>query len=337
MRKRLETIALILVMAASLLAIHVYITFFTPASRDSSVKLVYVQKGTSFRVVASNLEKAGVVKDSDSLVWAASLLGAYKKIKAGEYELMATMTPMEVLEILIKGRVKRHLVTIPEGYNVREVALVLSAAGLADPDEFVKKATDARLVASLGLEGETLEGYLFPDTYEFTKGMGTDELIARMVEKFRAVYFPVFSEQAKKDGLSMRKVLTLASIIEKETGAPEERPLISAVFRNRLKKGIRLQSDPTVIYGIKGFDGNLTKAHLLAKTPYNTYAIYGLPPGPIANPGRESIAAALNPAKEDFLYFVSRNNGTHFFSKSLKEHNNAVNRFQRAAKNMEKG
>lgn len=337
MRKRLETIALILVMAASLLAIHVYITFFTPASRDSSVKLVYVQKGTSFRVVASNLEKAGVVKDSDSLVWAASLLGAYKKIKAGEYELMATMTPMEVLEILIKGRVKRHLVTIPEGYNVREVALVLSATGLADPDEFVKKATDARLVASLGLEGETLEGYLFPDTYEFTKGMGTDELIARMVEKFRAVYFPVFSEQAKKDGLSMRKVLTLASIIEKETGAPEERPLISAVFRNRLKKGIRLQSDPTVIYGIKGFDGNLTKAHLLAKTPYNTYAIYGLPPGPIANPGRESIAAALNPAKEDFLYFVSRNNGTHFFSKSLKEHNNAVNRFQRAAKNMEKG
>lgn len=337
MRKRLETIALILVMAASLLAIHVYITFFTPASRDSSVKLIYVQKGTSFRVVASNLEKAGVVKDSDSLVWAASLLGAYKKIKAGEYELMATMTPMEVLEILIKGRVKRHLVTIPEGYNVREVALVMGAAGLADPDEFMKRSSDARLVASLGLEGETLEGYLFPDTYEFTRGMGTDEMIARMVEKFKAVYFPDFSEQAKKDGLSMRKVLTLASIIEKETGAPEERPLISAVFRNRLKKGIKLQSDPTVIYGIKGFDGNLTRAHLVTKTPYNTYAIYGLPPGPIANPGRESIAAALNPAKEGFLYFVSRNDGTHFFSKSLKEHNNAVNRFQRAAKNMEKG
>lgn len=337
MRKRLETIALILVMAASLLAVHVYITFFTPASHDSSVKVVYVQKGTSFRVVASNLEKAGVVKDSDSLVWAASLLGAYKKIKAGEYEFMATMTPMEVLEVLIKGRVKRHLVTIPEGYNIREVALVMGAAGLADPDEFAGRAYDARLVASLGLEGETLEGYLFPDTYEFTKGMSTDEMIGRMVEKFKAVYFPDYNEQAKKNGLSMRKVLTLASIIEKETGAPEERPLISAVFRNRLKKGIKLQSDPTVIYGIKGFDGNLTRAHLVTRTPYNTYAVYGLPPGPIANPGKESIAAALNPAKEDYLYFVSRNDGTHFFSKSLKEHNNAVNRFQRAAKGLGKG
>ncbi|MBI4949766.1 MAG: endolytic transglycosylase MltG [Deltaproteobacteria bacterium] len=337
MRKRLETIVLLLVMAASLLAVHVYITFYTPASRDSSVKLVYVQKGASFRVVASNLEKAGVVKDSDSLVWAASLLGAYKKIKAGEYEFMATMTPMEVLEILIKGKVKRHLVTIPEGYNIREVALVLSEAGLVDPDDFVKHATDGKLVASLGLEGDTLEGYLFPDTYEFTRGMGADDLIRKMSEKFKAVYFPEFSEQAKRNGLSMRKVITLASIIEKETGAPEERTLISAVFRNRLKKGIKLQSDPTVIYGIKGFDGNLTRAHLVTKTPYNTYAIYGLPPGPIANPGKESISAALNPASEDYLYFVSRNDGTHFFSKNLKEHNKAVNRFQRSAKNVEKG
>ncbi|MBI5642318.1 MAG: endolytic transglycosylase MltG [Deltaproteobacteria bacterium] len=330
MRKWFETILLFLLMAGSLLAIHFYITFYTPASREGGIRVIYIQKGMSFRVVAANLEKAGVVRDSDSLILAANLLGAYKKIKAGEYEFNRAMTPMEVLEILIKGRVKRHLITIPEGYNIKDVAAVLKEAGLATERDFIEKATDKRFVASLGMEGATLEGYLFPDTYEFTRGMGTDEIITRMVEKFKSIYFPEFNDLARKKGLTMKKVLTIASIIEKETGSADERELISAVFHNRLKKGIKLQSDPTVIYDIQGFDGNLTKKHLLTRTPYNTYVVYGLPPGPIANPGKASIRAALYPADEEYLYFVSRNDGTHFFSRNLKDHNKAVIQYQKS-------
>jgi len=161
--------------------------------------------------------------------------------------------------------------------------------------------------------------------------MSADEMIARMVERFRQV-FSEFEFEVEKSGMSMRKIVTLASIIEKETGAPSERNLISAVFHNRLKKGIRLQSDPTVIYGIPFFDGNIKKQHLAMKSPYNTYVNFGLPPGPIANPGKDSISAALRPAKADYLYFVSRNDGSHQFSKSLKEHNKAVNQFQRSMK-----
>ncbi len=329
MRKRAQIILLVLVIIAIIAGIHIYITFYTPASREGGVKVVNIQKGTSFRVVAVNLEKAGIIKSSGSLVLAANLLGANKKAKAGEYELSPSMTPMEVLEVLIKGRVKRHLVTIPEGFNIQEVASVLGEKGLVDEKEFVSKAADTKFVASLGLEGQTLEGYLFPDTYELTKGMGTEEIIGKMVEKFKSVYSAEFDGAARSRGLSTRKVITLASIIEKETGAPEERELISAVIYNRLKKGIKLQSDPTVIYGISGFDGNLTRKHLAAKTPYNTYVIYGLPPGPIANPGKASIKAALNPANEDYLYFVSKNDGTHYFSRNLKEHNKAVHQFQK--------
>lgn len=332
MRKRLETITIIILIVAALAATHLYITFYTPASKTGELKLVNVQKGTSFRVVAANLEKAGVIRDSDSFIFAANILGAYKKIKAGEYEFNTSMTPMEVLEFLVKGRIKRHLVTIPEGFNIKDIAAELKAEGILEPEAFLKKAADKKFISSLGIEGKSLEGYLFPDTYIFTRGMTPEEVITKMVNNFKAVYNSEFEKVAKQRGMSQTKVLTLASIIEKETGAPGERPLISAVFHNRLKKGIKLQSDPTVIYGAKDFNGNITKKHLLTKSPYNTYVIYGLPPGPIANPGKASISAALNPANEDYLYFVSRNDGTHLFTKNLKDHNKAVNQFQRNLK-----
>lgn len=329
MSKRIEKIAFLILAAAVVVSTHLYITFFTPASREGTVRTVYIQKGAGFRVVAENLEKAGVVRDAESFIYAARLLGAYKKVQAGEYELDSSMTPLAVLNTLTKGKVKNHLVTIPEGYNIQEVAGVLSAEGLVDPAEFIDRATDRYFVATLGLDGATLEGYLFPDTYSFTRGMSVEEIITKMVEKFKAVYLAEFDVPARAKGMQMRTVVTLASIIEKETGAPGERDLISAVFHNRLKKRIRLQSDPTVIYAVKDFDGNLTRKHLLAKTPYNTYVNYGLPPGPIANPGKASLQAAISPARADYLYFVSRNDGTHHFSSSLKEHNRAVDSFQR--------
>ncbi|MBI5588602.1 MAG: endolytic transglycosylase MltG [Deltaproteobacteria bacterium] len=329
MPKRIEKTVFLILVALVVISTHLYITFFTPASREGGARTVYIQKGTGFRMVAENLEKAGVVRDAESFIYAARLLGAYKKVQAGEYEFDRSMTPLEILNALTKGKVKKHLVTIPEGYNIQEVAEVLSEEGLADPGDFTAKATDRYFVATLGLEGRTLEGYLFPDTYSLTRGMTVEEIITKMVDKFKTVYTAEFDSAARAKGMSMRTVVTLASIIEKETGAPEERDLISAVFHNRLKNRIKLQSDPTVIYDIKDFDGNLTKKHLLAKTPYNTYVNYGLPPGPIANPGKASLKAAISPARADYLYFVSRNNGTHQFSSSLKDHNRAVDSFQR--------
>jgi UPF0755 protein len=329
MRKRAELTVFLILTALTLAVTHAYVGLCVPPSREGGKLTINVPRGASFRVVADGLEKAGAVRSSGSLVFAARLLGAYKKIQAGEYEFDRSMSPLDVLDHLVKGRVRRHQLTIPEGYNLREVAATLMEAGLADEAEFVRKATDARLAASLGLEGATSEGYLFPDTYEFTKGMSAEDLIVRMVERFKSVYYPDLDRAAEVRGLSMKDVVTLASIIEKETGAPWERRLISAVFHNRLKKGIRLQSDPTVIYGIEGFGGNLKRTHLRMRSPYNTYVFRGLPPGPIANPGRDALKAALEPVESDYLYFVSKNDGTHHFSRSLKEHNEAVDRFQR--------
>jgi len=328
MKKHLRKILVLLTAALLIAATHIYITLYAPPSDVPEVRIVLVERGSSFSMVAEKLEKAGVIRSADSFSFAARLLGAYRKVKAGEYEFTTGMAPLEVIDYLVKGRVKKYMVTVPEGFGIKEIAASLEAAGLVQKDIFTARALDPALARALGVEGPTLEGYLFPDTYAFNKGMSADELIARMAERFRKV-FAEFEFDAQSSGMSMRKIITLASIIEKETGAPAERPLISAVFHNRLKKGIKLQSDPTVIYGIPAFDGNIKRKHLAMKSPYNTYVIPGLPPGPIASPGKEAIAAALRPAKADYLYFVSRNDGTHQFSKSLREHNNAVNQFQR--------
>jgi UPF0755 protein len=310
---------------------HLHITFFVPVSREPApAVVVVVPRGMSFKAVAVRLHEAGVIRDVDNFIFAARFKRAAKRIKAGEYELSANMAVVDILNMLIDGRVMSPRLTIPEGYNITGVAMALTEAGfISDPDEFIKRAHDRTLAAELGFKSGSLEGLLFPDTYAFTKDMPVDEMISMMTARFRAVYYKDFDKMARARGMSLNKVITLASIIEKETGAGEERPLISAVFHNRLRTGVRLQSDPTVIYGIKDFDGNLTKKHLQTRTPYNTYRFHGLPPGPIANPGAASIEAAINPASEGYLYFVSRGDGTHYFSKSLREHNNAVNRFQR--------
>ncbi|MDH4101573.1 MAG: endolytic transglycosylase MltG, partial [Nitrospirota bacterium] len=196
--------------------------------------------------------------------------------------------------------------------------------------DFLSRAKDRNFAKTFGIEGATFEGYLYPDTYNFEKGVTPDEIITKMTQKFLSVYNAEIAPTAKTRKISMTGLVTLASIVEKETGAGAERDMVASVYRNRLKRRMRLQSDPTVIYGIEKFNGNLTRKDLATKTPYNTYTNYGLPPGPIANPGRASLLAALNPADTDYLYFVSMNNGTHRFSKTLKEHNAAVDEFQRS-------
>ncbi len=328
-RARVEIIVIAALTLALLASTHLYVMLYSSASTDAKVRTVVVPKGASFRVIAVSLEKAGVIRDAGAFSFAARISGAYRKVRAGEYEFRGSPPLMEILDALVEGRVKKYQVTIPEGYNVYETAGALQEAGLIDEREFLAKARDPRFVASLGLDGQSAEGYLFPDTYQFEKGMSADDIIRRMTAKFKSVYYPELDEAAKSRGMTLGKAVTLASIIEKETGDGSERGLISAVFHNRLRKRIKLQSDPTVIYGIKGFDGNLTKRHLLEKTPYNTYANFGLPPGPIANPGRAALKAAVEPANADYLYFVSMNNGAHHFSATLKEHNNAVNLYQR--------
>ncbi len=240
------------------------------------------------------------------------------------------MPPAVILDMMVRGKTYLHKVTIPEGYNLRQIAVVISGAGFGTEEDFIKKTTDPSFVSNQGIEAESLEGYIYPDTYYFPKDESIEDIVSATVDRLWAVFKPEWKERAKELGFSIHQIITLASIIEKETGDKHERELISSVFYNRLKKGMRLETDPTVIYGIKNFNGNITRKHLSAKTPYNTYQIEGLPPGPIASPGYDSIKASLYPAETRYLFFVSKNDGTHYFSANFKEHNSAVNKYQRS-------
>jgi UPF0755 protein len=219
-------------------------------------------------------------------------------------------------------------VTIPEGLTVSQIAELLAQAGIVDKARFVRQAADPMLLASLALADAGVEGYLFPDTYYFVPFVGEKDVIVTMTERFRKAFSAATKQQVEELDLTAHEIVTLASLIEKETAIKNERPLVSAVFHNRLRLNIPLQSDPTVIYGIKNFSGNLTRQDLQSETPYNTYRIRGLPPTPICNPGLSALEAALNPAPVPYLYFVSKNDGSHLFSVSLAEHNQAVRKYQ---------
>ena len=289
---------------------------------------VEIPRGSTFSATADILEGAGLIRHKRQFYLLALLMNAPKHIKPGEYDLSSSMTPVAVLDKLVQGKIKGYFVFIPEGFTLRRIASRLENAGLADREKFIGFASDSILLSTLGIEGESAEGYLFPNTYKFDKLMGEEGVIRFMVKQFKKGITPEILERADEVHFTLNELVTLASIIEKEGGPDEERSMISAVFHNRLKKGMRLQSDPTVIYGIKDFDGNLRRSDLRKKTPYNTYTMKGLPPGPICNPGMEAIKAALYPASVDFLYFVSKNNGSHQFSSNLKDHNAAVLKYQ---------
>jgi UPF0755 protein len=319
-------VALLLVLA---LLLDVLAFLVLPPTFWGKEKRVLILRGSTFQEVVHVLDEEGLLRSPTRFYLMARVLGIAQRVKAGEYELSTAMMPSVILHKLVTGDVVKYRVTLPEGYTVRQIAVRLAERGIIDePEEFLTVAFSSDFAVGLGIAGDGVEGYLFPDTYLFPKGLPPEEVIKRMVENFKRVYAPDFSLRATELGMTDREVVTLASIIEKETGLAEERPLISAVFHNRLKRGIPLSSDPTVIYGIKDFDGNLRKRDLEKRTPYNTYLIRGLPPGPIANPGRSSILAALYPAPVKYLYFVSRNNGSHHFSATLREHNEAVRRYQ---------
>ena len=289
---------------------------------------VKIARGSSFSAVADVLEGSDLIKHKRLFYFLAVLKGAPKQIRAGEYELDSSMTPGEMLDKLLKGDIKGYSIPVPEGFNVCQIASRLSRWKLVNKEKFTKLAFDKEFLSSLNIPGSSVEGYLFPDTYKLTRSMREKEIIKFMVRRFRQKVTPEMMQRAAKLGFTLEEILTLASIIEKEGGVKEEKPSIAAVFYNRLKKGMKLQSDPTVIYGIENFDGNLTRKHLMKITRYNTYRIKGLPPGPICNPGIDSIIAALYPAPVNYLFFVSKNDGSHHFSNNLASHNKAVIKYQ---------
>lgn len=292
-------------------------------------KIVVIPDGSTFQQVAAILKSEQLIRSR----WAFLLLGKSRdvdrKIRPGEYELDGSMASQAILEKLLTGRVVLHPVTIPEGYNLVQIAEVLAGQQVTDVKEFSKLVRDRPFITTLGIEADSLEGYLFPETYSFPRQAKARDVIKAMVDGLHRVWSADLQEQAARMKLSLHQVLTLASVIEKETGSKDERELIAAVFHNRLRKKIPLQSDPTVIYGLQAFDGNIHKRDLSVMSPYNTYRVQGLPPGPIASPGAHSLRAALFPAQASYLYFVSRNDGTHQFSSTLAEHNQAVEKYQK--------
>lgn len=330
--KRLQLAILIFLFVLICVAASLYIELLIygnkPAGTESVEQVVTVKPGQRFKAFVGMLHKAGIVEHPVKFEYFARLKGYDQQIKAGEYLLSSAMSPEKILHVMVEGKVRLYRLTIPEGYNLRQVARTVAASGFGIEADFFKAATNPALVRKNDINAETFEGYLFPDTYYFPKDAAPEIIISTMTKQFRAVFRPEWEDRARELGLSIHQIVTLASIIEKETGTPSERPIISSVFHNRLKRNMRLESDPTVIYGIKDFDGNITRKHLKTPSPYNTYTIRGLPPGPIANTGEAALKAALYPAETRFLYFVSKKDRTHQFSTNIRDHNRAVQKYQ---------
>jgi UPF0755 protein len=300
-----------------------------PAQKAQIHHVVEIPEGASFKDVSYLLGEKSLIMSPFWFRLLGKVQDAERKVKPGEYDLHTAMRPAEILNMLVTGKVIKYTVLVQEGFTARQIGKLLDEARIVKEADVARLVSDPLFIKSLGVDGPTLEGYLFPDTYYFPRRAKAEEVVKAMVAGFRQAYTPEIQARAAFLGMTERQVVTLASIIEKETGQDEERPLISAVFHNRLKRRLPLQSDPTVIYGITNFNGNLTRADLTRRTPFNTYTRTGLPPGPIASPGSKSIIAALNPAPVDYIFFVSKNDGTHQFSTTLAEHNRAVGRYQK--------
>ncbi len=330
---KVRRVALLAALAVALVALFWDREAHSPALPPGSpaVTLV-VEPGMAVGDIADRLHALGVVRHP--LVFRVLVLRkhAATRLKAGEYRLTPALTPSDVVDLLVRGAVVKRQVTFPEGRTLSQMALLAEAEGRISAEEFLSAARDPAGIRDLDPKAQDLEGYLFPDTYDVPRARQAGAaLVQHMLTRFRKVVEPSLPELAERN-LTLREVVTLASGVELVTALPEERPRVAAVFLNRLKKRMPLQADPTVIYALRkagGYDGNIRKVDLSFDSPYNTYRFPGLPPGPIASPGRASIEAVLHPALTDDLYFVSRNDGTHEFNSRLSDHERAVDRYQR--------
>ena len=312
----------------------IYLNLFMPISAEDNWKEVKIPDGVTYSQGISILRKEGIIKNELVFIILGRLSMTDRKLRAGYYNLNPSLTPWNVFNRLRKGMIVQYLITIPEGSMLEEIKIKLKVKRLINDDSW-QLVKDRDFLASLNIDAPSLEGYIYPDTYNFAKGADPKDIFRIMVQRLRESFDQSLRKRAEERGMSEKEVLTLASIIETEAMLDEERPIISAVYHNRIKKDMSLQADPTVVYGIKRMQEGITRADLRRKTPYNTYIIKGLPPGPIASPGIKSIKAALYPADVDYIFFVSKNDRTHYFSNNGEEHLKAVMLYQRRENNKE--
>jgi len=330
--KRIAIAVLLLVAAAGAAAYVVYDRARTPyRGYAESERYVDVPSGLGTRAIGARLIDAGVIRDPLTYRFVLWRSGSSRRLQAGEYRFDHPMTPDEVIDKIARGEVEHVKVTFPEGLSIGDMAKIFAASGLGQAADFVSASKDVSLIATEDGSAQTLEGYLFPDTYDVPRRTSAAELVRQMVARFHEVLAKDLHADADSNGWTIRQMVTLASIVEKETAQPDERPIVAAVYANRLHIGMALQCDPTVIYALElagQYTGNLRKDDLAYDSPYNTYKYPGLPPGPIGAPGKSSLEAVAHPADVDYLYFVSRNDGTHEFAKTLKDHNRNVQKYQ---------
>jgi len=341
---------LVVGLAAILVGLSIWFWLYPdqPGPLRAEAVIVEIPAGSGLLAIKNILAQAGVIRDDFRFVLLAKRMGAARRLKAGEYSLAPGLSPRAVLLELAAGRTIPRAITLPEGINLYQAADIIKAGGWGSREAFLELVAEPGFVSSFGVPAANLEGYLFPDTYFFVKGTGLRTVATAMVRRMAQVLdeesakgqvaggTPVVPAEAGgteakavESVLNRHQVLILASVIEKETALAVERPLVAKVFLNRLRQGMKLQADPTVIYGLAKFGAPLTRVDLETPTPYNTYTNRGLPIGPICNPGRTAIAAVLRPAPDDYSYFVSQNDGSHYFSKTLEEHNQAVSRYRK--------
>jgi len=326
-----SALALVLIVAASLAWMHAEITAPYYGARSPEV-FVEIASGAGAHSVAAQLAAAGVIRNRLLFEIYVRWTGMDRRLKAGEYRFAAPAAPAEVVRRIVAGDIFFHSVTLPEGLTAREAVSLIAQAGIGDARELEQALQRVDWIADLDPAATSLEGYLFPDTYRFAHSADSVRVVQALVRAFRDRYSAMLSAHPLPKGWTPRRIVTLASMIEKETGSASERPLVASVLVNRLERGMPLACDPTIIYALKlagTYDGNIRKRDLALDSPYNTYTHAGLPPGPICNPGEESLRAALAPPGTEYLYFVSRNDGTHQFSTDYSSHSLAVARYQK--------
>ena len=334
MKRLVLLLAVVLCLAAAAAAVGgVWIArrVSAPFGSFAGEQFVEIPSGASTTSIGRRLVEAGVIRDDLTFRLAMRWHGRGRSLKAGEYRFAEAATPAAVIDRLARGDVYLVPLTFPEGLTAEETAQVFAQSGLGTAEAFIEAARDPAAITAIDPDADTLEGYLFPDTYHLPRQVGADAMVARMVRRFQAVFDEDLRARAKATGLTVRQIMAIAALVEKETARGDERPLVAAVYRNRFRIGMPMQADPTVIYALKRagrWNGNIRKSDLSFDSPYNTYRYAGLPPGPIASPGRASIVATIDPADVDYLYFVSRNDGSHAFAATLPEHNRNVQTWQ---------
>jgi UPF0755 protein len=328
-KRTLFRFLILLIVALMVSFIYLYKLPHQKADFGDNPKFLFVKKGDSAQQIGTNLEQMGAISSKSKFVFFAKLLGKSQYLKVGRYEIQPRSSLSSIIGMIVRGESTPFDITIPEGFSMGQIANLLESTLDIDMNQFHETVTDRQILDSLGVPGDNLEGYLSPSTYNFYYQENPRKIISTMVTHFYESLPDSFNSKARNLGLTSNQAVTLASMIEREARLDSERPIIAAVYLNRLKKGMRLECDPTVIYALGGLGRPLLRDDLDFDSPYNTYRNYGLPPGPIANPGVKSLEAAVNPSSAGYLYFVANGDGGHIFSYTLDDHNNARIRVKR--------